>query len=152
MDVMYTPIGTVSQDTIAQLRSIVTELSWWKKWETHVSDITNHQAVPCTELIKTVDEIVDLWPIKSWDQLSFFRLVPGGNLYRHADTGFGFHIPIESNEHAESMTYPDGVKTVQNLKVGKVYHIDRSIEHESFNRGETDRTHLIVLLKERGNE
>ncbi len=144
---MYNEIADISAVTIAQLKGIVIEVPW----EVHVSDVTAHEAAPCDHPLQSVPEIVDRWPIDTWQNLSFLRLRPGGKLYRHADSGFGFHIPVETNDDAVSLTYPDGIEMRQHLEVGKLYRVERSIEHESFNDGNTDRTHLIVLLKDSGN-
>jgi hypothetical protein len=142
---MYTEIGHVSDATVAALQGIVDAVP---RWETHESETTSHQASPCTEQVQAVTELVRQWPIDTWQGMSFMRLRPGGNLYRHADVGFGYHIPVETNVDAVSVTYPDGVESRQHLEVGKLYHVDRSIEHESFNDGDSNRTHLIVLLKD----
>jgi len=141
---MYQEIGQVSQVTISELRNMLDEL----KWEEHISDKTFHQAAICKEQVEDVNEIVARWPIDTWHQLLFMRLKPGGKLYRHADDGWGYHIPVESNVGAMSSTFKDSIEVKQHLEVGKIYSVDRSIEHESFNNGDTDRTHLIVILKE----
>jgi hypothetical protein len=144
MDVMYTEIGQVSEATIAELKTILDEVA---RWEHHISKVTDHQAAVCIEQCKTVAGLVDLWPVDTWSSMTFLRLGPGGKLYRHADDGFGFHIPVETNPAAVSLSFENGARAEQHLEVGKLYHVDRSIEHESFNDGETDRTHLIILLK-----
>ncbi len=149
---MYTEVGTVSQSTISELRNILLEMTWWKRWEHHVSEVTDHQAAPCDEPLIAVSEIADRWPVDTWRNLSFLRLKPEGKLYRHHDDGFGFLVPVETNEHCISLSYENGVRKEQHLEVGKIYSVDRSIEHESFNNGETDRTHLIVLIKEAHND
>lgn len=141
---MYQEIGKVSAATVLQLKSIINDV----KWEYHASDVTNHHAASCREQVLAVDELTWLWPIATWDKLTLLRLPSDrGKLYRHADQGFGFHIPVETNKNAISMTYPDGISKAQHLEVGKIYEVDRSIEHESYNTGKTDRTHLIVILK-----
>jgi len=144
---MYTEIGQVSAATVTELLALLEDL----RWEHHVSDVTNHEAAGCMEQLQAVEEIVRLWPVESWQQLLFLRLGPGGKLHRHADEGFGFHIPVESNSEVISVCYDDGVRNEYLLEVGKVYHVDRSIEHESFNDGDTNRTHLIIVLKEDNN-
>ena len=140
---MYTAIGQVTDKTVSELRLILNTLTW----EHHVSDKTDHQAAPCDKQVQAVDEIVARWPVSTWDRLSFFRLKPGGKLYRHADEGYGFHIPVETNRRAVCTTYENGFAADQNLELGKIYSVDRSIDHAAANYGKTDRTHLIVLLK-----
>ena len=140
---MYQEIGKVSEATISDLRGILNAATW----EEHISDVTDHQAAPCTEQVQAVDEIAGIWPIDTWHHMLFLKLRPGGKLYRHADDGFGFLIPVETNEDAVSLSYQNGARHEHHLEIGRIYHVDRSIEHESFNNGETNRTHLIVLLK-----
>ena len=146
---MYEEIGAVSEQTISQLRDI---LDGDLRWESHISDITNHQAVACLTEMKTVEGITDRWPIDTWDGLTLMRLPPGGKLYRHRDEGYGYHIPIETNWQCVCSTYENGLPLHQHLDVGKLYRVDRSIEHEAFNNGKSNRTHLIVLLRESDNE
>jgi len=141
---MYKEIGQLSEATVLQLREFLDDAPW----QVSVSDVTDHRAFSCMEQVKDVDEIVALWPIDTWDQLIFLRLPPGGKLYRHHDKGFGFHIPVETNKQCESLSYENNIRKVNHLEVGKIYHTDRSIEHESLNNGDTDRTHLIVMLKD----
>ncbi len=140
---MYVEIGKVSDATISQLKNMVDNATW----EHHVSDVTDHQAAVCKKQVQAVDEITARWPVDTWQQLLFLRLRPNGKLYRHADEGFGFNIPVETNDYSVSLTYPSGISKAQHLEVGTIYRVDRSIEHESYNTGETDRTHLIVLLQ-----
>jgi len=146
---MYTEIGEVSETTIAELKTI---LDGVPRWEEHISDVTDHQAAICLEPCKAVAGLTEFWPADTWQQLLFLRLGPGGKLYRHADDGFGFHIPVETNDGAVSVTYPNGNRYEQHLEVGNIYSVDRSIEHESFNDGDSNRTHLIILLKEPNND
>jgi len=141
---MYSEIGQVSETTVSELRTILSRATW----EEHISDVTCHQASICKKEVQDVDEIVERWPVNTWDQLLFLRLKSGGKLYRHADNGYGFHIPVETNDDVVSLSYENGCCKEYHLEVGKIYHTDRSIEHESFNKGDTDRTHLIVILKE----
>ena len=141
---MYEAIGEVTAATVSELKDFLSDA----KWEEHISDATHHHAANGTELVKSVDGITSIWPVTSWKALTFFRLVPGGKLYRHHDSGYGFHIPVETNNDCISMTYGNDVRKEQHLEVGTIYRIDRSLDHESFNNGETNRTHLIVMLKE----
>lgn len=140
---MYQKIGTVSNRTVCQLLDILIDA----KWEVHNSEDTSHQASVCVKQLESVDEIVARWPIDTWYQMMFMRLGPGCKLYRHHDEGWGFHIPIETNKDAVSLSYENGISKDQRLEVGEIYCVDRSIEHESINYGKTNRTHLIVILK-----
>ena len=119
---MYTEIGD-ADGYMAMLASA--------RWEDHGP----HQ----------VSQRLDIdWPGAEYAVL--FRLPPGGHLYRHADEGYAIHIPLETNDEVVSLSFEDGVRTEHHLAVGKAYRTDRSIEHESFNAGLTNRTHLVVVL------
>lgn len=128
---MYKEIGTVSEKVIAALRGLLKNAIW----ETHESEVTSHQASPC----ELPDELKSLGT-----RATFIRLRAGGKLYRHSDEGFGYMIPIETNDDCLSLSYRDG-RREQHLEVGKVYHCDRTIEHESLNNGKTNRTHLVIV-------
>ncbi len=144
---MYKESRRISKATIAELKKLLASKEW--RWEQHINDVTNHRAVACMEEIKGIKCIVKIWPIDTWEQIVWMRLpAVSGKLYRHHDEGFGYTIPIETNNDCVSLSYRDDTKKEDHLEVGKVYFTDRSIEHESFNRGKTDRTHLLVMLKE----
>jgi hypothetical protein len=144
---MYTETGKVSKTVIADLQKLLDSKEW--RWEKHITGGTNHHAVGCMEESKSVKGLAKLWPIDNWEQIVFMRLPPGnGKLYRHSDEGFGYTIPIETNEDCVSLSYENDAETKHHLEVGKLYFTDRSIEHESFNTGKTNRTHLLVMLKE----
>ena len=129
---MYDLVGVLSEETLAELQGMLPQA----KWETHISEVTSHQAAPC-EVPR------ELKPLG--ERASFLRLRAGDNLYRHHDTGFGYNIPIETNDQCLSLSYKDG-RLEQHLEVGKIYHCDRSIEHESLNNGKTNRTHLVIMI------
>lgn len=79
----------------------------------------------------------------------FLKIPPGGQVHRHTDTARPyktFHVPIQTNSDCWNATYnPD---THNHLEVGKVYEINRQIEHASFNMGTTDRIHLLIEATE----
>jgi len=154
---MYKQTGEISASLISKLKSMAEQV----RWEHHVSDITDHYAADCTELVKSMKALKIVEPYRA---ATLMRLAPGGKLYRHADTGFGLTIPIETNDDVVNYSYhpvPGNMpeltgpttalgqvdKKEHRLKVGKIYHTDRSVEHEAFNNGETDRVFLIALLK-----
>jgi hypothetical protein len=130
---MYKEAGIISDDALAELQTTLCQV----KWETHISKVTSHQAAPCPVL---PDELKSLG-----EAATFIRLPPGGNLYRHHDDGEGHMIPIETNDDCLSLSYRDG-KREQHLEVGKIYHCDRTIDHESLNNGKTNRTHLVIAI------
>jgi len=139
---MYKEIGQVSKTTVNQLIRLLLNA----QWECHISDITDHHAASCVEQVKKIKGLISHWQADTINKATLLRLPPGGKLYRHHDTGIGYTIPIETNEHCVSLSY-NGTKKESHLEVGKIYYTNRAIEHESFNNGETNRTHLIVMLK-----
>lgn len=141
---MYTEIGEISKQTVGELLSILPNL----KWEIHVSDETDHHAANGTQVCRSVQGLADLWPLETWVQLTFIRLPPHGKLHRHTDWGYGWMLPLETNDDVVSVSYRDGIRRDQHLEVGKVYHCDRTLSHESFNDGDTNRTHLVVVTEE----
>ncbi len=139
---MYKYIGIISKTTVFQLKEIANKI---ERWEIHDDDMTKHHAAGCMDLVKNVKGIIDLWPIDKCKLMTFLRLPPGGKLYRHYDDGIGYTIPIETNEWCVCLSY-NGKQKESRLEVGKIYLTDRSIEHESYNKGKTNRTHLLVRL------
>jgi len=83
--------------------------------------------------------------IKGTELAFLLKIPPRGNVHRHKDTQREhktYHLPLETNEFCVNYTYnPD---TEEHLEVGKLYEIDRLVEHESWNLGKTDRIHLIL--------
>ncbi len=149
---MYTETDEISKAAVAELRGMLEGL----RWETHGEpgdEWTSHQAAAFTEQLQQVDEITDRWPIATWKAATVMRLRPGCKLYAHADEGWGVTIPVETNEAAVSFSYersrpPYGIRSEHRLEVGKAYLADRSMRHEAFNDGATNRTYLVLMLKE----
>jgi len=51
---MYKDIGKISKTAMNQLKRIVNNID---RWEIHISDITEHHAVGCMELVKDVKAV-----------------------------------------------------------------------------------------------
>ena len=143
---MYTEIGSVSAETLSALKALLPQTKW-QVFEGRPGQVHQMSAKGCVEDARQIPELVERWP-GEWKQCIFLKLQPGDHLFRHADTGFGYHIPIETSPEALSMTYDENGCNEQHLEVGQIYHIDRSIEHESFNAGSTDRVHFLLMLEE----
>jgi len=140
---MYTEIGSVSAETLSALKALLPQM----KWQTFGRDeMFIQMSGGCVELAQEIPELSGRFT-EEWKQASFIKLRPGDHLLRHADTGYGYHIPIETSPEALSLSYVDGERIEHHLDVGKIYHTDRSIEHESFNAGSIDRTHFLLELK-----
>jgi len=140
---MYTEIGSISDETVEALLALLPETKW-QVFEGRPGQVHQMSAVGCVEEARQIPELIDRWP-GEWKQAIFIKLKPGDHLFRHADTGYGYHIPIQTSPEALSLSFDDnGERTEHHLEVGKIYHTDRSIEHESFNAGTSDRTHFLL--------
>jgi hypothetical protein len=79
----------------------------------------------------------------------FIKIPPGGWIKRHSDNGGRpvgtrvFHTVIMTNEECFNISYADETQKIH-MTVGTVWEFDTLPEHESFNRGETDRIHLVM--------
>jgi hypothetical protein len=78
---------------------------------------------------------------------AFFISIPaGGQLHRHVDAGdvISYHVVIQTNEQAENFWLEDGKEHVMHMEAGKMYRVDRTLEHWAVNGGDSDRVHLIL--------
>jgi hypothetical protein len=148
---MYIDEGPIDEKTLNAIRSVLPEQKWQycrrEEGETHMMG-------GCKDAVIDIPGLVERWAAELWEQAIFLRLLPRDHPFRHSATksGIRYHIPVETNDQAVSVTYPHGDKIEQHLEVGRVYSIDPEIEHESFNEGMTDRTHLIVITFLRENK
>lgn len=129
---MYREIGSASKETIKYLKSVLKDAIW-------------KDVIGPDDNFKTYwhDVVIEEFP--EHDGAFFLMIPPGGRVHRHKDViGIKrtFHIPVETNNDCESWI---GDKNYT-LDVGKIYEVDREIEHESFNFGETNRTHLLIEI------
>lgn len=85
-------------------------------------------------------DVSDRFPSKA--RAFFLRIAPGGKVHRHVDTcrTTTTHYCVESNEHAVMVFGDEEIR----LKPGESRVVDRTVEHYSYNDGETDRIHLLV--------
>ena len=143
---MYTEIGKVSEATVAELLFIIPEIKW-QLCERELTEV--HQMAACMEWAKEIPELIERWPIETWEQSIFLRLRPGDHLFNHVDSGWGVTIPIETNDAAVSLSSLEekDVQTECRLEVGMAYLTNRSRWHEAFNNGASDRTHFILIMK-----
>ena len=90
-----------------------------------------------------------MFDLPGFNRAFFLKIPAKGKVHRHTDTKRTentYHVPITTNDKCFSYTYNPDTKT--HLKVGKLYSIDRQIEHESVNNGDSDRIHLILETNE----
>ena len=69
------------------------------------------------------------------------KICPGGFLHPHKDEGhWKSHIVLQTNPKAITVCGGDSY----NLEEGGIYRFDASVEHSAFNKGDTDRIHIII--------
>lgn len=133
---MYKEVGTVPKKAIDKLKKILEGAEWKDNFSEGGGVETNRNFKTWT---------YDLFGATN---RSFFLNIPaGGCVHRHKDAvreGTTYHIPVYTNDKSECWMYPDGREEVYHLEVGKIYEVDRQIEHDSRNLGETDRIHLLL--------
>lgn len=89
-------------------------------------------------------EVKDFW--EPCDRAFFLCLPPGGVVHRHKDElikGTTHHLVISTNEHCENW-WMDNDERMTHMQLAARYEVRREPEHWSFNRGLTDRIHLLV--------
>jgi hypothetical protein len=93
----------------------------------------------------TSADITDFW--EPCARAFFIRLPAGGSVHRHTDEvvkGVTHHFVLATNPGCENWWLDGDVERVCHLEQGKRYAVERAPIHWSFNRGETDRVHLLV--------
>ncbi len=83
-------------------------------------------------------KLTDYWSDDNGSRM-FVKITPGGRVHRHSDHGYKVHTVLLTNPRC--VNSHDGMPNY--LEQGGVYKMDASLEHESWNNGETDRIHLI---------
>lgn len=124
---MYKLIGPVSEKEIKKYNKLLKSAKW-----KHV-------------LSEDRDFYTSMVEIEGANIAFLLKIPPSGKVHRHTDTPRKertYHIPLITNDKCISYTYNPNTET--HLKVGFEYEINRQIEHESVNNGETDRIHLII--------
>jgi hypothetical protein len=86
----------------------------------------------------------EIYGFSSYTRAFFLSIPESGMIHRHVDTPrpeATYHIPLITNNSC--MNRMIGVGDYH-LDVGYIYFVDRQVEHESINDGDSDRIHLIV--------
>lgn len=141
----YERIGEVDEFTVAFARDIC----GYADWQIIQGDGVNYRAWTGAEAyLEHVEGLLALWPRHRW-KTAWYVVLPArtGHLQRHSDGDKHYqtyHLPLTTNPGAVCRMYEDGIPRDYHLQVGGVYRIDRAIEHESFNTGDTDRVHLLI--------
>jgi hypothetical protein len=93
-------------------------------------------------------DILEIFGLKC----EFCRLIKipaGGFIKRHSDNGGRptgirvYHAVIATNDECLNISYVDPVQAIH-LPVDTLWEFDTLPEHESYNRGSTDRIHLVI--------
>ena len=139
----YKEVGKRGEGELHELKLLLTVAEWKTvKGE----DVLFHTWHP--ELDQLPVWLEKLWPRDQWYNAFFLNIPPGGHLHRHADTKKHFntyHIPLSTNDQAESWMYdPDPI--LFHLEKGLIYAVNRDVEHESMNRGDSERIHLLMEI------
>lgn len=93
---------------------------------------------------QTADVTAELPGVK---RAFFVKLPPGGWMHWHVDAGDcrTDHIVMSSNDLCENAWQADdGSEHATRMLEGHRYSVNRTIPHAAFNRGATDRVHLLV--------
>lgn len=134
---MYQAVGEVTVKQLAACRQLLK----------HSDFITADPKIACYQTWYLPPEPIQaIFPDYDLIQQFFLNIPAGGWVHRHTDRrkGISYHIPITTNPDAICRCYPKGQRDEYHLEVGKIYRVDRTIEHDSVNLGTTDRIHLIL--------
>lgn len=142
----YQEVGRVDSETVEQALAVLEHANW----QIIEGEGTNYMAWTGAEgHLSKIEGLTDLWPRSQWMMAWYVVLPPHGHLHRHSDGDKHYqtyHIPLQTNKEAICYMYePERVE--YRLEVGKVYRVNRGIEHESVNNGVQDRIHLLVDIK-----
>jgi hypothetical protein len=89
---------------------------------------------------------VDFW--EPCNRAFFIRIPPNGDIPRHHDCfipGITHHLVLSTNPNCENWWIDDqGQERMTHLNQGHRYLVSREPLHWAFNKGETDRIHLLV--------
>jgi len=77
---------------------------------------------------------------RPWKFAFCVGIPPGGHLHPHTHRGVRYHIVLKTNDLCES--WNGGER--HHLEEMGIYWMQPELEHESFNRGNSDRLHIIL--------
>lgn len=129
VDVFAEDLGPLSEDEMQRLHGLAISARW--------------RDIPA-RYYDTAD--VDFW--EPCSRAFFIRIPPGGAIPRHHDDfipGSTQHLVLSSNEGCENWWVDtQGRERSMHLSAGRRYLVRREPLHWAFNKGETDRIHLLV--------
>lgn len=99
-------------------------------------------------------EVVPTWKQRGYDTADFgapkraflLRLQPGAAIHPHKDTGDveTLHFVLQTNDDCRNFWLDAEGEHSIHMEQGKVYRVNRKLEHWAVNNGTTDRVHLLV--------
>ena len=129
---MYTDIGSVPDEVLLAISDVEGEVVW-----THFGEDRDYW----TGRVKR-------WPIDCIDDSTFFlKIEPGGFVHRHRDNRKDYdtiHIPVQTNPFVVHSEWRESEPVEHTLSVGRMYLVDRTVEHATENHGDTARIHLLM--------
>lgn len=128
-DTFATLVGKISSSQMEELRRMVARANW--------RDVTGRG-------YDTAD--TEFWePCK---RAFFIRMKPDGDIPRHHDAfipGTTHHLVVSSNKGCANWWQDSqGNERQVHMKQGYRYQVERSPLHWAYNRGRSDRVHLLV--------
>jgi len=136
----YKEVGEVDDHTIRLL-----------KCHTHGQWQYSRDSSRRYELLQiTPEDVEEILPIfESPIQQFFLRISPKGFVHPHVDKrkGITYHVPVTTNKNCWCYMHSLHGDDRFHLEVGKIYEVDRTIEHSSKNLGSSDRIHLLVEVE-----
>jgi hypothetical protein len=105
------------------------------------------EITPPWEIVEGRDyQTVDTAALGTLVRAFLLRLPPGGRLHRHKDAGDveTYHVVLETNPQALNWWADETGEHSQHLQAGKLYRVNRLLEHWATNDGATPRTHLLL--------
>jgi aspartyl/asparaginyl beta-hydroxylase (cupin superfamily) len=146
----YFKIGEISQETRAEIIVICRGLD--HDWQPSVGEKRNYTAnMEGKAALQKITELTDRWPVDIWQSAFFLNIPPGGQVHKHVDEAHPwntYHIVLLTNDQCINRVWEGEREHDFRLQPNGIYRIDRSIPHESFNHGETERIHLLMEVHE----
>ena len=119
---MYEKIGEISEERRLELLEYIKERPW------------NH----------ICGRLTDYWSQTVDGNVMFVMLKPGGYVHKHNDAlPHKIHTVLETNDMCINRSDGSDYK----LELRGVYQMDASLDHESFNFGNTDRIHMVETIE-----
>ncbi len=106
------------------------------------------QSAPWREVPGRKYDTADVTFWEPCERAFFIRVPSKGEIHRHHDAFIGgttHHLVLQTNEGCENWWVDeDGTEKVIHLKSAHRYQVERSPMHWAYNKGQTDRIHLLV--------